>query len=187
MSLTKRVVYVGLIFFSLSIADAQNPAATPKQYPLWAFDEAVKSCRSKGRLQDREYCSSRLMDFIVAQGKAAIPVLISQLTETRETSKPIFDYWSMTNSGDIAFFILNDLFMDSDWKTFNMPGLESLNYPCDDAAETCWRRFLDLHGRKFVQEQWLNAWNKNEDRIYWHEEARCFRLLPAADGKNKAA
>jgi hypothetical protein len=183
MKAINRVVLASFILLFFSVAEAQNPAPTPKQFPLWAFDEAAYSCRSKGRLQDREYCSSRLMEFIVAQGKEAIPVLISQLTETRETRKPIFDDWSMTNSGDIAFFILNDLFTDSDWKTFNMPGLESLDYPCDDAAETCWRRFLAKHGREFVQEQWLNAWNKNKGRIYWQEEASCFRLLPAADRK----
>jgi hypothetical protein len=36
----------------------------------------------KGSLQDKEYCASKMMDEIVAQAKAAIPVLISQLTDT---------------------------------------------------------------------------------------------------------
>src|SRR6266404_1538022 len=29
---------------------------------------------------------------------------------------------------------------------------------CNEAAETCWRRFLKKHARKFVQDQWLTAW-----------------------------
>ena len=135
-------------------------------------------CRAKGRLQDKEYCESKLMDQIIARGKEAVPILISQLTDTRDGKKPIYDYWSQTTAGDIAYFVLNDLFSDSDWKTFNMPGLESLRDNCDDAAENCWRRFLRKHGRKYVQDQWLAAWRLNKDRVYWDEQARCFRLSP---------
>jgi hypothetical protein len=123
------------------------------------------------------------MDQIIAQGKASIPVLISQLTDTRRTQEPIYDYWSYTTAGDIAYFILTDLFTDSDWKTFNMPDLESLNHECDAAAETCWRKFLRKRGRKFVQDQWLAAWNASERGVYWDEDARCFRLSPIARTK----
>ncbi len=155
----------------------------PEAYPLWNFDEHAYTCRAKGRLQDRDYCSSRLMDRIVADGKEAIPVLISQLRDTRPTKEPIYDYWGLTTAGDIASFILSDLFTDSDWRTFTMPGLELLRDPCKDPAETCWRRFLKKHGRKFIQDQWLAAWKKNKDRIYWDEKARCFRVAPESKSK----
>jgi hypothetical protein len=137
------------------------------------------TCRAKGRLQDRGYCESKLVDQIVAQGQAAIPILISQLTDTRKTATPIFDFWHETTAGDIADFLLNNLFTDSDWKTFNMPGLDALNDKCAEDSETCWRRFLNLHGRQFVQAQWLAAWKANKDHIYWDNDARCFRLSKA--------
>lgn len=161
-----------LLLVSLMLAAQPNP----KRFPLWKFDEKPGMCRAKGRLQDKEYCSSKLMDKILAQGKDAIPILISQLTETRPTKEPIYDYWSLTTSGDVAYFILTDLFTDSDWKTFNMPGLEGLKDDCKENAENCWRDFLEKHGRKFVQDQWLAAWNANKDRVYWDDTARCFRV-----------
>jgi hypothetical protein len=158
---------------------AQSSQKKLQPYPLWNFDEQGHSCRAKGRLQDRDYCNSHLMDRIVTGGKDAIPVLISQLRDTRPTKEPIYDFWSRTTTGDIAYFILTDLFTDSDWKTFNMPDLESLNdKKCDSNAEDCWQRFLKSHGRKFVQDQWSAAWKKNKERVYWNEEARCFRLQP---------
>ena len=162
----------------LANTNASSQSATPKlkKFPLWNFDEGGRTCRAKGRLQDKEYCDSKLMDAIIAQRQAAIPILISQLTDSRETKEPIYDYWSQTTAGDIAYFILNDLFTDSNWTTFNMPGLEALKDNCNEAAETCWRRFLKKHGRKFVQDQWRAAWNANKDRVYWDEQARCFRL-----------
>jgi hypothetical protein len=177
MNVMVRILLAVFVITSISASGAKTPPA-PKKFPLWAFDEIGPTCRSKGRLQDRDYCASKLMDRIVAQGKSAIPILVSQLTETRPTRVPIYDYWLETTSGDIAYFILTNLFTDSDWKTFNMPGLERLQHGCDGPAETCWRAFLDEHGRKFVQEQWQNAWNQNKDRVFWDEKARCFRLSP---------
>jgi hypothetical protein len=118
------------------------------------------------------------MNQIVADGKGAIPILISQLRETRPTKEPIYDHWALTASGDIAYFILNDLFTDADWKTFNMPGLERLyDKDCHSYAEDCWRTFLKKHVRKFVQDQWLAAWSKNKDLIYWDDKARCYRVF----------
>ena len=157
-------------------SDGQTPPHQPKSFPLLNFDETNDTCRAKGRLQDREYCRSKLVDQILARGKSAIPILISQLTDTRATKMPIFDFWSKTTVGDIADFLLRDLFTESDGETFNMPGLEALPDNCQDAAETCWRAFLRKHGRKFVQDKWLAAWNANKDRVYWNEQARCFRL-----------
>jgi hypothetical protein len=177
---TSRILLAGLALLLSSVASThaagQTSAPKPKKFPLWNFDEMNFSCRAKGRLQDKGYCASKLMDRIVAQGKSSIPVLISQLTETRKTKEPIYDYWSFTTSGDVAYFILTDLFTDSDWTTFNMPGLDALKDKCDASAETCWRSFLKKHGRKFVQDQWLAAWDANNGRVHWDEQARCFRV-----------
>lgn len=179
------VFIIASLFVGITCAQAaqQSPVKRSDAYPLWNFDEIGLTCRAKGRLQDPDYCASHLMDRVIADGKKAIPILISQLTETRPTKEPIYDYWAVTTSGDIAYFILNDLFTDSDWTTFNMPGLKSLNEKCDSYAEDCWDRFLKKHGRKFVQDQWLATWKKNNDRVYWEESARCFRLSPQTKTK----
>jgi hypothetical protein len=175
-----RIAVVLALGILAQAAAGQSAAERTKKYPLWDFDEQGHTCRAKGRLQDKGYCASHLMNQIIADGKAAIPVLISQLRETRPTKEPIYDYWSLTTSGDIAYFILNDLFTDSDWKTFHMPGLESLDDHCDSYAEDCWQRFLKKHGRKFVQDQWLAAWKKNGDRVYWDEGSRCYKVRSQA-------
>jgi len=179
--MTKTSVAFSMTFFSFVIlagmhASGQNVMQGPKSFPLWDFDEVNHTCRAKGRLQDKEYCKSKLMDRIVGQGTGAVPILISQLTDTRKSKEPIYDYWSQMTAGDIAYFVLNDLFTDSDWTTFNMPGLEALRNNCRDASEACWSGFLKKHGRKYVQDQWLAAWNGNKDRVYWDLQARCFRL-----------
>jgi hypothetical protein len=175
----KRSVVTMLTAMVCTVAGSQAAAQTLKTYALWNFDEQGLTCRAKGRLQDRDYCASHTIDRIIADGKDAIPVLISNLTGTRRTKEPIYDYWALTTSGDVAYFILNDLFTDSDWKTFNMPGLEALaDKECHSYAEDCWRTFLKKRGRKFVQDQWHAVWEKNKDRVYWDEKARCFRVAP---------
>ena len=162
-------------------AYSQSAAEKQQKFPLLSFDEAQGTCRAAGRLQDLHYCHSKLMDQIVAQGTAAIPILISQITETGETKEPIYDYWHHTSAGDIAFLILDDLFTESDETTFNLPRSISPLKDCHDelGAESCWRKYLKKHGRKFVQDQWLIAWNANKDRIYWNGKTRCFRLTPS--------
>jgi hypothetical protein len=169
-----------ILYFMIAAvpANGQSAGQKPSKFPLWNFDEVNHSCRAKGRLQDKDYCESKMMDQIIAQGKSAIPILISQLTDTRATKEPIYDYWYKTRAGDIAYFILTDLFTDANWTTFTMPGLEALKENCSEniAAEPCWREFLKKHGRKFVQDQWLAAWNANKDRVFWDEKERCFRF-----------
>ena len=180
-------IAVALLLATLVGGNAAGQTTPPKvkEFRLWKFDELNynHTCRAKGRLKDKGYCDSKLMDQIIAQGKASIPVLISQLTDTRSTQEPIYDYWSHTTSGDMAYFILTDLFTEPDRKTFNMPGLELLNPWCDAAAETCWRKFLRKWGRKLVQDRWHESWNANEGRVYWDEVARCFRLSPSTRTK----
>jgi hypothetical protein len=177
------IVLVSVLLAGCCAIDIAAQASIPKRFQLWNFDEVNYTCRAKGRLQDKGYCESKLMDKIIAAGKPAIPVLISQLTEMRPTKEPIYDFWGETTAGDVAYFVLTNLFTDSDWKTFNMPGLEALQDNCSDPAETCWRRFLRKHGRKFVQDKWLAAWEANKDRVYWDDKARCFRVPKASSSK----
>jgi hypothetical protein len=177
------VISIALAAFAIPSTVSQTGVQTPKRFALWKFDEAEGTCRTKGRLQDKEYCDSRMVDQVVGQGKAAVPILISQITDTRKTPRPIYDFCDYTTAGDVATFLLNDLFTDSDWKTFNMPGLERLHDKCDDPSWVCWHRFVKKHGRMFIQQQWSAAWNANKDRIYWSTQTRCFRVSPDATAK----
>jgi hypothetical protein len=175
--LMKKIVLVlilGLLILPLAQAGGK-PKRPVRQLSLFSFEESHGFCRFKGRLQDKEYCDSKLMDRIIKLGKPAIPLLIAQLTDERET-KPIYDYWTYTTIGDNAHFILDDLFLDATWTKFTLPGLESLHPDCKESAEQCWREFLGKNGRKFVQDQWLAAWNANKDRIYWDDKDRCYRV-----------
>jgi hypothetical protein len=116
---------------------------------------------------------------ILAGGKNSIPILISQLTETTRTERPIATYWGYTNTGDIAYIVLTDLFSEVDSETPNIPGVPGWRMVmkgCDSAAEACWHEYIRKHGRKSVQEVWLRAWGLWKDRVYWEPTARCFRI-----------
>jgi hypothetical protein len=170
------------VVLACSTAFGQTKPAPAEEFPLWKFDEmtAHGSCRTKGRFQDKEYCDSQVVDQILALGKDAIPILISQLTDTRKTKHPVYDLWAYTAAGDIANSLLFDLFTARDLTISPMPQLDSLQMECDRPGERCWRKFLQKNGRKFVQDQWRAAWDANKDRIYWDEKARCFRVVPLA-------
>jgi len=46
------------------------------------------------------------MDQIVADGKSAIPILISQITDSRWIAEPVYDFWPRIRTGELAYFIL---------------------------------------------------------------------------------
>jgi hypothetical protein len=168
----KRNVFITalIVLVASVLASAQTKIA---KYPLTQFETG---CMAKGRVQD---CGGKVLQRILADGKSAIPILISQLTETARTKKQIFDYWFDTSSGDVAYIVLTDLFTAPDGQTFEMPGVP--DWPdvmkgCDGAAQDCWEQYLYKHGRKSVQEAWLRAWESRKDQIHWDPAARCFRL-----------
>jgi hypothetical protein len=170
---------LALAVFAGAPGFGQKQEQKPKSFPL--LNWSGMGCRAKGRLQDRDYCRSKIMDQILAQGTDAVPILISQIMDARALKEPAFDFWNSMTVGDLAAAILGDLFTDSDWQTFNMPGLERVTLTvCDPKvpAYECWQSIVKEHGRKFIQDQWLAAWNKNKDRVYWDTKAGCFRLSP---------
>jgi hypothetical protein len=179
---------IGLLSVSLAPwpAYGQGPPQKLKWFPLQGYDWAPESpCHdSKGRLQDQGPCQPKVMDQIIAAGTDAVPILISQIADARELKYPTFAFWNgRMTYGDLAAFILDDLFTDSDWQSFNMQGLEELRPKCESSAEQCWHRLIKQHGRKFVQDKWLAAWRANKDRVYWDMQARCFRLSPKAQAR----
>jgi hypothetical protein len=74
------------LFSGISAGGADVPI---KPYPLLTWSN--QTCRAKGRFQDREYCAAAVIDQIVADGKAAISVLISQITDSRLIQEPVYD------------------------------------------------------------------------------------------------
>jgi len=144
------------------------------KYQLTQFDNT--GCMGKGRVQD---CNGKVMQQILADGKDAIPVLISQLTETTRTKNQIANYWVDTRSGDVAYIVLTDLFTKPGTETSEMPGVpdwKTVMNGCDTMAEYCWYKFLHKHGRKSVQQAWLRAWNLHKDQAHWDARVQCFRV-----------
>jgi hypothetical protein len=170
-----------LALFVLTLVSCVQSAVSqvPHRFALDQFEDI--RCRAKGRLQD---CSTvnpvnPVTSQVLAAGKRSIPVLISQLAEIARTKKPVFDFWSYTTSGDVAFAFLTDLFTDSDGKSFTMPGVpnwEKVMSGCQVNAETCWRQYIRKNGARSVQRPWQMAWENNQNRIVWDPDSRCFRL-----------
>ena len=175
MSNLNLVPYIAFVIF-VSFIFAQSAQAQTKRvkYPLTQFDNY--GCMAKGRVQD---CAGKVMQEMLADRKNAIPILISQLTETSRTEKQIADYWFDTSSGDVAYIVLTDLFTDSDGHTFEMPGVQdwpTVMKGCSTTAQGCWEQYLRKHGRISVKQAWLHARNLRKTQIYWEPTARCFRL-----------
>ncbi len=159
-----------LLFASASAAGAPPH---PKPYALSTWKNIT--CRAKGRFQDREYCSSVVMDQIVRDEKSAIPVLIAQITDSRWIAEPVYDFWPRIRAGELAYFILEDLFLDDTWQNSTMPSLFPDQH-CNEASSVCWEKFRKTHSLKNLQLHWMMFWKENEGRIYWDDKARCFRL-----------
>src|SRR5579872_2482995 len=97
---------VGILFLlSLFIPPPTSGQIAPtsaKTYRLSTWSNG--SCRAKGRFQDRDYCASAVIDQIVADRKPAIPVLVSQITDSRWIAAPVFDFWPRIRVGELAHF-----------------------------------------------------------------------------------
>lgn len=175
MSHRKVIGQIALgLFIPVLMTQSANTQAKRAKYPLTEFDNY--GCMAKGRVQD---CKGKVMQLILADGKDAIPILISQLTETAVTKNQIADYWGGTRSGDVAFVVLNDLFTEPDLHTFGMPGVpdwSAVQKGCDRAAEACWDKYLRKNGRMSVRQAWLRAWNLHKSQIHWDVKAQCFRV-----------
>ena len=88
---------------------------------LMRWSHGTTTCRAKGRFQDRGYCESKVINQVLADGKSAIPVLISQITDSRWIAEPVFDFWPRIRAGELAYFILANLLLDDTWTKSTMP------------------------------------------------------------------
>jgi hypothetical protein len=144
---------------------------------LLGLPQMQPSMAAKGRMQDAP--DTEAARNVLSRGKQAIPELITCLTDVRKAKRPVFQYWSETTVGDIAFTFLSDLFTDSTWKrpTANILTWISIQAESpDQPAEQAWRSYIAKHGTKYVQKVWQKMWKENESRIYWDDSERCFRV-----------
>jgi hypothetical protein len=140
---------------------------------------AIERIASKGRVQDREYNQSQVVDQLLAHGKASIPYLISKLEDETKLEGHVKDYWSDVRVGDVAFIILTDFFTDASWKGTTIPGVgwnEFLGGGDDMSltGEQRLRNYIALRGRKSIKERWLQIWEKHRENIIWDDEERRF-------------
>ncbi len=171
-----------LIFISVVFVAAELRAKTHK-FPLASFDNT--GCQSKARSQD---CPNKVMAEILMKGKDSIPILISQLTDSEQTKKPIEAQWSYTESGDVAYIVLISLFTTpkGDFNLPDVPTWKNVIRGCNTSVEGCWREYLRKHGRERVQRAWLHAWKLHKDQISWDPKEKCFRVAGVATGRSNS-
>jgi hypothetical protein len=143
----------------------------------------IEHITPKGRVQDKEYHRLEAIEQIITGGKESIPFLISQLESEKRVEGRVLDYWSNVTVGDIAFIILIDFFLDPTWQKSTIAGLtwnEFLEIEKDSAlaAEQQLRNYIAKHGRRQIKAKWQKIWAENQERLYWDEIDRCFKLKP---------
>src|SRR5260370_16738031 len=99
MSNRKVVPTIALVLFiSFPLIQSGQTQAKRAKYPLTQLNN--EGCMAKGRVQD---CSGSVRRQIFANGKNAIPVLISHLTATARTQYQIADYWRDTRPSHVTY------------------------------------------------------------------------------------
>jgi hypothetical protein len=142
------------------------------------FVEGQQICEDKGRLQD--YPSPEI-EKITAAGTKSIPVLIELVTDGKQakTREPIVCFWPGMAIGDIAFCLLDNLFLNAEWTNSTIPGAswnEMLDSPGDLPAWEQLHGFIRKHGRAALRNKWRKLWVKHGGQIFWDPKERCFKL-----------
>lgn len=177
----KNFRFLILITFLVFTAICASAQGKTQKFSLSAYDNT--GCRFKARSQD---CPTKVMQDILARGKDAVPVLISQLTDPARTKAPIEDGWSYTESGDVAYIVLISLFTDRDGN-FSLPDVptwKAVMHGCNANVEGCWREYTKKNGRQSVQQAWMKAWNLHKGEIAWDAKERYFRSSKAEGDKD---
>jgi|SRR6266478_4913565 len=154
-ALLKLLIRISLCTL-MSLISLTGRTAAGAQSEREKFDltklQAVASCLAKGRFQDKEYNdNSAVVEEIISGGKQSIPVLIEMIPNSTKTDEPVFCFWPETTIGDLAFFMLSDLFLDSSWQHSTVPGasLQELLGPGPKGTPFWehYRAYLEKHGR----------------------------------------
>jgi hypothetical protein len=122
-----------------------------------------------------------VVEQLIAQGKESIPFLISKLEDETKIEDRVIDYWNQVHVGDVALVILSDLFLDRNWERSTIEGMnwdEFLGRGNDKkiTGEQLLRNYVERYGRKRIKERWQNVWEKYQQRIFWDEQERAFKI-----------
>jgi hypothetical protein len=136
---------------------------------------------SKGRVQDKDYNQLPVVEQLIAHGKESIPFLISKLEDETKIEDHVMDYWYQVYVGDVALIILSDFFLDKNWERSTVEGMKWDDFlergaKREITGEQLLRNYIERHGRKRIKERWLQAWAKYQERIYWDDRERNFKI-----------
>lgn len=160
------------------------PTARPRQSPkpLSEIDlTKIGPLAPKGRVQDKDYNESQVVDDLISNGRDAIPFLISKLDDRTVINYSVEDYWPRLRVGDLAFLILSDFSLDSTWTRETIPGtgwdeiFEATSDPNEPGSNYYYKQ-TRKHGRGWVKAKWEKIWATYKDRIVWDEKERCFKV-----------
>jgi len=90
--------------------------------------------------------------------------------------------WPGMATGDIAFCLLEDLFLNSDSTKATIPGVGWNDILGPEDNLPAWEQlhsFIRKYGRKAIQSKWQAQWQKYKDRVFWDPKERCFKLKMA--------
>jgi hypothetical protein len=157
--------------------------ATPQQSPTKPLSEIdltkIGHLAPKGRVQDRDYNETPVIDELISHGKDSIPFLINKLDDRTVIHYSVEDYWPEMTVGDVAFLILEDFSMDSTWTKETIPGTSwdeifEAKYDPNVAGSDYYYRQVRRYGRGWIKAKWEKIWAANKDRIVWDDNERCF-------------
>jgi hypothetical protein len=182
--LTLKLLVIAFWCLLAANSFAQSGNKQHLQFDLAKIGDVVDGrqiCEDKGRLQDY---ASKTMAEIIASGPKSVPLLIGMLTYARmaKTPEPIICFWPGMATGDIAFCLLEDLFLNSDSTKATIPGLGWNDILGPEDNLPAWEQlhsFIRKYGRKAIQSKWQAQWQKYKDRVFWDPKERCFKLKMA--------
>jgi hypothetical protein len=164
-----------------SSAVAPSPTSQSALIQLSEIDLAhTGRIAPKGRVQDREYNQLPVVEQLIAHGKESIPFLISKLDDETRIEGHVVDYWNQVYVGDVALIFLSDFFLDRRWESSTIEGMKWDEFlgrgNKEITGEQVLRSYVERHGRKRIKQRWQNAWEKYQERIYWDEQERAFKV-----------
>jgi hypothetical protein len=179
---TRRKIFVFVSLIVLFAAAIASP--TQSQYKDKKFDlsklNGGPTCLMKGRFQDKGYNESPVVEDIILRGKDSVPILIDMISDPTPTKEPAFCYWPKTTYGDLAFFMLTDLFLDATWEHSTLSGasLQDLLWrkPNEMPMWDHYAAYLKKHGPRDLQRKWTKLWAEYRDKVEWDAKDRCYRL-----------
>jgi hypothetical protein len=192
IALMNKLLLIGLLALTgcvVTSTSAPVKTATPETVrqnlptvPLSQIDlSKIGAVTPKGRVQDRNYNNLPVAENLIAHGREAIPFLIGKLDDETEIKNHVFDYWSDVRVGDVAFAILTDFFTDPTWQKTTIPGVGYDTFlgrkpNSNVTGEQLLRNYIAKHGRHDITTRWRAIWAQYQDRVYWDENDRCFKV-----------